>query len=82
MLRLLQVLGWVLEPSETERQLRADVQRLELELAMAKLENELLGHVNENLRAQILSNTAVAFQIARVNGMVMEGAKEPSQPTE
>lgn len=78
---LLQWLG-LADQSEAERQLRTDVQRLELELAMAKLENELLGHVNENLRAQILSNTAVAFQIARVNGMVMEGAKEPSQPTE
>lgn len=79
MLALLQWLG-LADQSEAERQLRLDVQRLEVEKAMLQLENELLGHVNENLRAQILSNTAVAFQVARVNGMVMEGAKEPSQP--
>jgi len=41
----------------------------ESELAVAKLENELLGELNENLRRWLLANTAAAVQEGRHKGV-------------
>lgn len=53
---------------KSDGRLREENRKLRKELASAKLENELLAQVNENLRRWLLANTAAAVALANAMG--------------